>query len=204
MSASDDIADTPAARARLTKAARRRQLLDIALALVRAEGAERLTLPGLAQRAGISKPVVYDHFGSRDELLVAVYRAIDAERGRALRDTVAPDGRDVAATAARLAAAYVRGAADHGEAWDSVGAALAGSEEKGAVDQELLDGAVATFVAALAPHEPLPRVELERRCIGLVGAGEALSGAMMRGLLTERAATAGLTAIIAGALAPAE
>ena len=39
---------------RLSKAERRRQLLDTALVIVREEGADRLTLGHLAARAGVS------------------------------------------------------------------------------------------------------------------------------------------------------
>jgi AcrR family transcriptional regulator len=42
---------------RLSKAERRQQLLDTALAIVREEGADRLTLGHLAARAGVSKPI---------------------------------------------------------------------------------------------------------------------------------------------------
>ena len=55
---------------RLSSASRRRQLLAVALSIVREEGADRLTLGHLAQRAGVSKPVAYDHFGTRSGLLI--------------------------------------------------------------------------------------------------------------------------------------
>ena len=54
-----------AASRRLSKAERRQQLLDTALRIVREEGADRLTLGHLAIRAGVSKPVTYEHFGTR-------------------------------------------------------------------------------------------------------------------------------------------
>lgn len=58
----------------------------------------------------------------------------------------------------------------------------AGSQQvKAATFQELLDNAVGTFVAVLQPHRSLPAAELERRCIGLVGAGEVPSAALVRG-----------------------
>jgi len=51
------------ASSRLPKA-ERRQLLAIALVIVREEGADRLTLGHLAARAGVSKPITYEHFGT--------------------------------------------------------------------------------------------------------------------------------------------
>lgn len=50
---------------RLSKPARREQLLDTAMAIVRAHGTDSLTLLSLAEAAGVSRPVVYDHFGTR-------------------------------------------------------------------------------------------------------------------------------------------
>ena len=189
-----------AASRRLTKAARRQQLLDTALLIVREEGADRLTLGYLAARAGVSKPIAYEHFGTRSGLLIALYKALDLKPANALRDTLATGERSLAETVEVLAMAYIHCAADTSGDWHAVGAALAGSAEKEAVYQELLDGYVQLFVAALAPHSPLPPAELERRCVGLVGAGEALSAAMVRGNYGEAAATEAFAALMQGGL----
>ncbi|GGD37343.1 TetR/AcrR family transcriptional regulator [Aureimonas glaciei] len=187
-------------RRRLSGAERRRQLLDTALRIVRAEGADRLTLGHLAASAGVSKPVAYDHFGTRSGLLIELYRWIDTERVDAFRDAMATGERSFEETAATLAAAYIDCAADMTNAFHSVGAALAGSEEKAAVLQELLDHSVQMFVSVLKPNSALPLRELERRCIGLVGAGEALSAALVRGKLDRAAATGVFSSLIKGSL----
>ena len=54
-----------------------------------------------------------------------------------------------------LADAYMHCYADTSGEWHAVGAALSGSEEMGAVHQELLDVYVALFAAALKPHSAL-------------------------------------------------
>ena len=185
---------------RLSNAARRRQLLDTARRIVRDEGADRLTLGHLAARAGVSKPVAYDHFGTRSELLIALYRLIDAEQADALRRALTNGGRSLEATAEALAAAYVHCSADTSGEWHAVGAALAGSEEKGAVYQELLDNSARLFATVLQPHSALPPAELGRRCVGLVGAGEALAAAMVRGGGGEAEAGAAFAALIQGGL----
>jgi AcrR family transcriptional regulator len=59
-----------------------RQLLDVAWQLVREEGTEALTLGRLAERAGVTKPVVYDHFVTRAGLLAALYEDFDARQIR--------------------------------------------------------------------------------------------------------------------------
>lgn len=193
-------ADTGEARKRLTKEQRRRRFLQVALLIVRDEGADRLTLGYLAERAGVSKPVAYDHFETRSGLLIALYRWIDVERVSAFRDACAASEQGRAATLKSLASAYITCAADTTDEFHKVGAALAGSEEKSAVFQELLDNAVQMFVSVLAPHSKLPKRELERRCVGLVGAGEALSAALIRGSVRESDAISSFRSLIDGAL----
>lgn len=191
-----------AASRRLSAAERRRQLLDTALLIVREEGADRLTLGHLAARAGVSKPVAYDHFGTRSGLLIELYRWIDLERVNAFRDSMATGERSREETVRTLAAAYIDCAADTNGEFHAVGAALAGSEEKAAVFQQLLDNSVQMFVSVLTPHCSLPPAELQRRCVGLVGAGEALSGALVRGLCSKAEAAAALASLIHGAFLP--
>src|SRR5688500_17488341 len=62
---------------RLSKAERRAQLLDTALDVVRDEGTDALTLARVAERAGVSKPIAYQHFETRGGLLVALYERMD-------------------------------------------------------------------------------------------------------------------------------
>ena len=65
---------------RLPKAERRRRLLNVALAIVCEEGADRLTLGHLATRAGVSKPITYEHFGTWSGLLAELLRSLDEEQ----------------------------------------------------------------------------------------------------------------------------
>jgi AcrR family transcriptional regulator len=186
---------------RLSKAERHRQLLHTALLIVREEGADRLTLGHLAAQAGVSKPVAYEHFGTRSGLLIELYRWIDTERVDAFRNAMAADKRSLEETIRLLAAAYIRCAADMTDEFHTVGAALAGSEDKAAVFQELLDHSVEMFVSVLRPFNALPDAALKQRCIGLVGAGEALSAALVRRILPEEEAIEVFAALIAGGLA---
>src|ERR1700742_2760181 len=62
---------------RLPSSERRAQLLDTAAALVRTEGADALTLARVAEGAGVTKPIVYGHFDTREGLLAALYDQID-------------------------------------------------------------------------------------------------------------------------------
>lgn len=57
---------------RLPPAERREQLLDIALTLVVEFGYSALSMHAVARRAGVTRPVVYDSFASKDELIIAL------------------------------------------------------------------------------------------------------------------------------------
>jgi AcrR family transcriptional regulator len=59
---------------RLSSDARREALLDIALELVVAGGPEKVTMGTVAERAKVTRTLVYKHFANRDELLRAVFR----------------------------------------------------------------------------------------------------------------------------------
>lgn len=191
---------TPKQGRRLSKADRRRQLLTTALDVIREDGADSLTLGHLAERAGVSKPVVYDHFGTRSGLLIELYRWIDTERVEAFRQAMAAADNDRDETIASLAHAYIRCAADLTGEFYVVGAALAGSTEKAEVYAELLDQSVEMFVSVLRPFNRLTGPAATRLCVGLVGAGEALSAAIVRGKLTEADAIATFHEIISASV----
>ncbi|MBK1622064.1 TetR family transcriptional regulator [Afifella marina DSM 2698] len=175
-------------------------MLDTARTIVREEGTDRLSLGHLAARAGVSKPVAYDHFGDRSGLLIALYRWIDTERMNTFRSGLVSRNPTRADAIEELAAAYIDCATDISGDFHAVGAALAGSDEKANVLQELLDQAVEMFAAVLAPHSNLPSPELERRSIGLVGAGEALSMAVLRGVRSKTEVTRTFSSMIAGCI----
>ncbi len=60
---------------------RRAQLLDATLKLIAERGYESVSMEGVARAAGVTKPVVYDLFGSLADLLEAL---LDREEERAL------------------------------------------------------------------------------------------------------------------------
>jgi AcrR family transcriptional regulator len=66
---------------RLPPEERREQLLDATLALIAEKGYESVSMEGIARQAGVTKPVVYDLFGSLADLLEAL---LEREEERAL------------------------------------------------------------------------------------------------------------------------
>lgn len=62
----------PLGRARLPRSARRAQLLEAAQEVFVAEGYHAAGMDDIAERAGVSKPVLYQHFPGKLELYVAL------------------------------------------------------------------------------------------------------------------------------------
>jgi AcrR family transcriptional regulator len=56
-------------RKRLSASARREQLLDTTSEIVADEGFQGVSVQAVARRAGVSRPIVYEHFGDLHGLL---------------------------------------------------------------------------------------------------------------------------------------
>src|ERR687885_595173 len=56
----------------MTGKERREQLLDVGRALFAEKGFEATSIEEIASRAGVSKPVVYEHFGGKEGLYAVV------------------------------------------------------------------------------------------------------------------------------------
>lgn len=56
----------------MTAPARREQLLNVAMQIVAAQGFAAVSMQSVSQRAGVTRPVVYGHFGSLQGLLEAL------------------------------------------------------------------------------------------------------------------------------------
>src|ERR1700735_1185373 len=72
---------TGRSRVRMTGAERRKQLLDVGRALFAERGYEAASIEEVAAKAGVSKPVVYEHFGGKEGLYAVV---VDREVSRFL------------------------------------------------------------------------------------------------------------------------
>ena len=84
-----ETADGPARGQRLPRSARRAQLLDAAQATFVEFGYHSAAMDEIADRAGVSKPVLYQHFPGKLDLYLAL---IDHHRGlleQAVRDALA-------------------------------------------------------------------------------------------------------------------
>lgn len=77
---------------RLSADERREALLDTAKALLVAEGVNEITMGSVADAAGVTRALVYKHFGNKHDLLLALYRREAKRLDRMMSDAVLDAG----------------------------------------------------------------------------------------------------------------
>ncbi|MGO1070934.1 TetR/AcrR family transcriptional regulator [Lysobacter sp. CA199] len=194
---------TAAPSKRLPKAERREQLLETAMTIVREQGTDALTLGYLAERAGVSKPIAYEHFGTRSGLLIALYRQIDERQAATLAQDFERTSKRLADVAVLMGDSYMSCFRTAGPECHAIFAALKGDEEMERVQRDMTQGYVRMYRDLLAPYSKVGDAELLRRCVAIIGAGEALSREMSLGRIEETQAAATLANLIAGLVARA-
>lgn len=185
---------------KLPKAERRAQLLETAQSIVREEGTDALTLGHLAERAGVSKPIAYEHFGTRAGLLMALCSAYDEAQTEAQRAVLAAGGNSLQDVVSILAAAYVDCVLSMGPEVGAVFAALSASEEMDEFRQSLRDGYMAEYRRALGRFVRLPERGGDAILAGLLGAAETLAQDAASGRISRDEAVAALSSILIGTL----
>ncbi|MFI8567059.1 TetR/AcrR family transcriptional regulator [Rhodococcus sp. NPDC078407] len=182
------------ARTRLSRSDRYDQLVEVSWALVRAEGADALTLGRLAEHAGVAKPVVYSHFGSRAELLAALFTEFDDRSTAMLEESLAAAPESLDGRAKAIANSYVGCALAQGRELTGVLAALEGSPEleqvKRASERAYSDRCRTILEPFAAGGVSTPSLT------AVFGAADALSHAAVSGVLAPEDATGELAKLI--------
>lgn len=183
------------ASVKMSKDERREQLLTTAWSILDVGGADSLTLGRLAERAGITKPVVYDHFASRSALLIAMYREFDALQTQKLERALADVEHTVRGQATAIAQSHVECVGAHGRQLAGILGALEGSPDLEQLKRDTEAAYIDLCRSALNPFSATGRVPTASM-IAIVGAAEALSQAAARQSLPAEEAIAGLINII--------
>ncbi len=76
----------PSPRRRLTAARRRRQLIDVALATFATKGFASTTMDDIARAAGVTKPLLYQHFDSKRALYLELIDDVASRLKEALAE----------------------------------------------------------------------------------------------------------------------
>jgi len=167
---------------RMTREQRLRQLLDTALRLIREEGTDALSLGRLAEAAGITKPTVYDHFGTRHGLLAALYQDFEQRHSQLLESAIAACPPQLERLARVMAENYIHCMESEGREMPGILAALRGSPELAALRSHCQRGFMQRSEQALAPFvspAALPAAALW----GMLGAADGLAEAAAGGAI---------------------
>lgn len=191
MSTIEPISSNPDVRRRLSRAERARQLIETAWRLLGQEGADALSLGRLAERAGVTKPVVYDHFGTREGLLAALFRDFDQRQTETMDAALAASDDTLDAKAKVLADSYVECVARQGREIPGILAALAGSPEMNEIVREHERAFTAKCRDLLAPFAT-DGGPSAAALWAMLGSADALSRAAAAGDLSEESARAEL------------
>lgn len=194
------LATTP--RTRLSRADRRQQLLDVARTLIEEDGADAVTLALVAEKAGVSKPMAYDHFETRTGLLLALLEDADRHYEGVARARIAAAPETVEAIAEIVADAYIACALEAGPAAAALTAAIEANGDARDVGRASRDLHARQFAEAFAPVLPEVDARAHLIFIGLVAAANTLCAELTAGRITEQAATETLTHLLTTSIAP--
>jgi AcrR family transcriptional regulator len=170
-SATDPIAH----RRRLPRAAREQQLLDVAEQVFAEQGYSAASMDDIAVRAGVTKPVLYSLFGSKEGLVVA---CVARARSQLLEDTIIGigDATDFEQQLRRGIRAFFRFLDERHPAWSvlilEISVQGAAAAEIEAIRRQQAD-VIADALATGAPG--VPRLRLSALAEGVIGACERVA-----------------------------
>ena len=159
---------------RLPAPRRRRQLLDVAISVFAAHGYHQTTMNQVAEAAGVTKPVLYQHFASKQELFSEVLRdlggRLEEAIGKATSTATSPRNQVRAGFLA-----YFRVVTDERDALELLFGAGSRQEPEFVQIQRSLRASIAEATAALIDVEGLDRDDRRFLAQGIVGIAEATS-----------------------------
>lgn len=181
-------------RQRLSREERYAQLVEVAWQIIHELGTEALTLGYLAERAGVTKPVVYDHFTSRSGLLAALYREYDLRQNRKLESLLAQTAPELQPRAEVVAKTYIECVLFQGREMPSLLAALAGTPELEKIRREYAVDFTGRCRTLFAPFCGAPL--RDAALWAMLGAAEGLSWAAVQDAISEQQAKEELERVI--------
>jgi AcrR family transcriptional regulator len=168
------MAGTRASGPRLPAAERRRQLLAVALETFADRGFHPTSMNDVADAAGVTKPVLYQHFRSKRELYLALLEDV----GNRLRDTIGKATSEASGPHQQVEAgfaAYFRFVADNPSAFQLLFGGGARRDVEFASEVRRVEGSIADTIAALIDVEGLDEPWRRVLAHGIVGLAEGTS-----------------------------
>lgn len=155
---------------------RREQLiLDVAGQVFARAGYESAPMDEIADRAGVSKPMLYTYFGSKEGLYLAYIERSGGELLERLVGAAPPEDHSTAGLKARISE-FLAFVEEHGDGWKVLFRELASTRpfaERVAGLRERIAEAIRRMIEASGLEHPPP--ESDAFAHAIVGAGESLA-----------------------------
>ncbi len=159
---------------RLPGPERRRQLIDTAVEVFARNGYHTTSMNDIAEAAGVTKPVLYQHFASKRDL----YLQLLSEVGSELRETIAKATADAAGPRQQIEGglrAYFGFVSQRGDAFRVLFGSGTRRDEEFAQETRKVEASIAETVAALIEVEGLSTESRLLLANGIVGLAEGAS-----------------------------
>jgi AcrR family transcriptional regulator len=161
---------------------RRRQLLDAAERMLIDGGSDALRMDAVARAGGVSRPVVYEHFGDRDGLVVALLDRHAERTSAAVAAAVSP-GQPFSNELRAATHAYLLAARTGGPAMRALVSAERLSPTIEAARRRYWGAAATHWAQRYRHHRPLPEVDAFALATAHLAALASLAGLCIEGRL---------------------
>jgi len=159
---------------RLPASQRRRQLLNVAVEAFGTSGFHKTSMSALAAAAGVTKPVLYQHFRSKSELYLEVVRDI----GGRLRDELGKAVADAASAHSQVEAgfrSYFQFFANEPFAFEVLFGDGSRRDDEFAREAHAVEESVAQNIAQLIAIDDLSDIDRQVLAFAIVGLAEGAS-----------------------------
>ena len=176
---------------------RRSQILDTAEALLESGGSDALRMDSVARAAGVTRPVVYEHFENRDALIIALLERHERRINLSDQDTHQTDVEfEEILRGATLT--YLKTSVDHGAAMRTVVSGIHLSPTIESVRSRIWNAGVEKWSERYRRHFSLTRRDAKALAISHLAGLSALAGECISGSLSvKRAAEIHVTSALA-------
>ena len=185
---------------RLSKDARREQLLSIAEQIIKNGGADALTLITLAEQAGVTKPLTYEHFSNREGLLVQLYKRYDEKVVSTITESIIVQASTLEDAAGAVSSAYMDCVLHCGTLYEAIVSALLAYPEYSNIRTQIRNYFVDAYHEVFHQFLTSSDNEIRIKLIAIYGAIEEVGRAMVSGEISYQNANVTLTKFIVSVL----
>ncbi|WP_257326529.1 TetR/AcrR family transcriptional regulator [Pseudoalteromonas rhizosphaerae] len=138
-------------KSRFKKEERYTQLLDLAFEMVKEQGTDALTLISLAKKAGVTKPITYNHFSTRQMLLYSLFRRCDNELSSQMNSLIKTQSNNLRSAIAVYISSYINCLETNGKVYDDIVSALKAYPEYSGIESDIRDYFCEVIKKTLSP-----------------------------------------------------